>query len=172
MCFFRYLALVSAACALTGCSSGPTTQVLNTYVLGEKVLLGRLNYTFFETQWLTQLGEGPTARVPQQRFSLIRFSATNGGSGDAPIPNMVLVADDGKQYEELPNGDGVPQWAGYLRNAKAADTVQGNIMFDAPPAHYKLKIADETGAKFALIDLPLSYGAETPEVVSPGEKKQ
>jgi hypothetical protein len=66
----------------------------------------------------------------------------------------------------------VPQWAGYLRNVKPADNVQGNIVFDAPPAHYKLKLADETGTKFALIDIPLSFGAETPEVITPTDKKQ
>jgi hypothetical protein len=145
--------------------------VISTYLLGEKVLLGHLSYTVFDTQWLTQIGEGPTARVPQNRFFLIRFSASNGGSSDAAVPNMTIRDDKGKEYEELADGSGVPVWAGYLRMAKPADTVSGNAVFDAPPGHYKLKISDENGTKFALIDIPLSYGNETPEMVAPGQKK-
>ena len=156
---------------LGGCSSGPQVQPISNYVLGEKVQLGRLSYTVFETQWHTHLGDQAGTRVPQHRFFLIRFSATNSGSNDAAVPNPTITGDDGKVYDEIPNGEGVPLWAGYLRIAKPADTVTGNIVFDAPPAHYKLKLADETSTKFALIDIPLSFGAETPELAPPGEKK-
>jgi hypothetical protein len=172
MRFLRFAALGAAMLGLTGCSSAPATAPMSTYLLGEKVQLGKLSYAFFETQWLTQLGDGPTARVPQHRFFLIRFSATNSGSSDANIPNMTIRDDKGKEYEEVSDGSGVPQWAGYLRMAKPADTVQGNLVFDAPAAHYKLKISDENGTKFALIDIPLSYVNETPEVITPGDKKQ
>ena len=164
------VALVSGV-FLTSCSSVPATPPLSTYLMGEKVQIGKLSYTIFETQWLTHLGDGPGSRLPQQRFFLVRFSATNSGSSDAPVPNFTVRDDHGKEYDELAAGDGVPQWAGYLRSAKPAETVQGNVMFDAPPAHYKLKLADETGTKFALVDLPLTFGAETPEISPPGEKK-
>ncbi len=163
----------AAGLLLAGCSSRPSTPPINKFLLGEKVTLGHLSYTVFETQWLTHLGEGPEARVPQHRFFLIRFSVTNGGSGEVAIPNPTIQDDKGAIYEELPNGDGVPQWAGYLRNAKPADTIQGNILFDAPPAHYQLKLSDEPGSQFAMIDIPLSFGSETPDVVPPqeGQKK-
>ena len=164
--------LVCAAAAFgIGCS-GPAAPVVNTYLMGEKVQLGKLSYTVFETQWATHLGDATTGRVPQNRFFLIRFAAVNSGSNDAPVENFVIQDDKGKTYEEISNGDGVPQWAGYLRTVKPADTVQGNVLFDAPPAHYKLKLTDETGTKAAWIDIPLSFGAETPEVTNPGEKKQ
>jgi hypothetical protein len=42
------------------------------------------------------------------------------------------------------------------------------VLFDAPPRHYKLKIADETGDRTALIDIPLNFTSETPEVPMPG----
>ena len=56
---------------------------------------------------------------------------------------------------------------GYLRNVKPADSVQGNALFDAPPAHYKLSSRTRTASKFALIDIPLTFGAERPNVASP-----
>jgi hypothetical protein len=166
-----FVAAAAASLVLTSCSSAPTTAPVNSYVMGEKVRLGRLNYTVFETQWLTQLGQGPEARIPQNRFFLIRFSVTNGGTEDATIANPTIQDDAGKVYEELSNGEGVPQWAGYLRTVRPADTLTGNIVFDAPPGHYKLKLPDETGTLFAVIDLPLTYGSETPDIAPPVEKK-
>jgi len=136
--------------------------------MGEKVHLGKLSYTVFETQWLTHLGEGATARTPQNRFFLVRFSATNSASEDATILNFTVTDDKGKAYEELTSGEGVPQWAGYLRVAKPADTIQGNVLFDAPPRHYKLKITDETGDRTALVDIPLNFTSETPDIPTPG----
>ena len=57
---------------------------------------------------------------------------------------------------------------------KPAESAQGNLLFDAPPAHYKLRIADENEDHVAYIDIPLSFGAEAPssEVPAPLEKKQ
>jgi hypothetical protein len=168
----RIAAVLAAGILLTSCSSTPETPPVSSYLMGEKVQLGRLSYSVFETQWLTHIGEGPTARTPQNRFLLVRFSATNSGSEDVTVGNFTVTDDKGKVFDELTNGEGVPQWAGYLRVAKPADTIQGNVIFDAPAAHYKLKIADETNTRFALIDLPLTYGAETPEGAPlPGEKK-
>src|SRR5207248_2565946 len=140
------LLLSAAGLLMNGCSE-PAPRPVSTYLMGEKVQLGHLSYTVFETQWLTHLGsDGPTARVPQNRFFLIRLSAVNTGSNEASVPNVTIADDHGHVYDEVSNGEGVPQWAGYLRTAKPADSVQGNIVFDAPPGHYKLKLLDETGA--------------------------
>ena len=162
----------ASAVLLASCSGTPETPPVSSYLMGERVQLGRLSYTVFETQWLTHLGEGANSRLPQHRFFLIRFSATNSGSSEANVPNFTVTDDKGKVYEELSAAEGVPQWAGYLRIAKPADTVTGNVVFDAPPAHYKLKLSDENGTRFAMIDLPLTFGAETPEIAVPGEKKR
>jgi hypothetical protein len=166
------LLMAAAGLVFSGCSSSPASLPLNTYLMGEKVELGRLSYTIFETQWMTHLGDASMPRVPQNRFLLIRLSAVNSGSTDAPFPNVTIQDDHGKVFEEVTNGESVPQWTGYLRTVKSTDSIQGNVVFDAPPAHYKLKILDETGTKAALIDLPLTFGAETPEIVAPGEKKE
>jgi hypothetical protein len=153
------------AVSLVGCSSEPAASPVLTYNMGERAPVGRLTYTVFETQWATHFGDGVDARLPQNRFFLVRLSAVNGGGGDAIIPNVTIQDDSGHVYEELSDGDGVPQWIGYLRSAKPADFVQGNVVFDAPPAHYKLKLTD--GQKHAaLVDIPLSFGAETPDLLT------
>jgi len=162
-------AAVIAVLFLNAC--GETTAPIRTYPMGEKVFLGHLTYTAFETQWLTQIPQDPTPRVPQNRFFLVRISAVNGGSGNMIIPNMTIQDDHGKIYEELSNGDGVPQWVGYLRQAHPADSVQGFVVFDAPPAHYKMRVTDENSELAALIDIPLNFNTETPVVPFPGEKK-
>jgi hypothetical protein len=152
----------------TGCSKKDLP--VRTYPLGEKVVLGGLIYSAFETQWLTQMGEEPAPRLPQNRFFLVRVSITNSSSADAMAPAMSIVDDNGNTYQELSNGEGAPQWIGYLRQIRPADTAQGNVIFDAPPRHYKLRVTDDTGERVGLIDIPLSFTAETPEVIHPGDK--
>jgi hypothetical protein len=164
-----FASLALAALVFGGCSSTPSKPPMSTYLLGEKVQLGRLSYTAFETQWLTHLGEGPAPRVPENRFFLVRMAVTNSGSQDVSVPPLVIQNDKGKTYDELSNGEGVPQWIGYLRTVKPANTLQGNVVFDAPAGHYKLKLADESNSVFGLVDIPLSFGAETPEL--PGAEK-
>jgi hypothetical protein len=163
-------AVVAVAC-LTGCGNGNKPEDARVYPMGDKVAVGHITYTALETQWLAQIPQEPTPRVPQDRFFLIRITAVNGTGGEVIIPNLTIQDDQGKTYEELSNGDGVPQWAGYLRQIKPADSVQGYVVFDAPPAHYKLRVSDEGGDRFALIDIPLSFGTESTDVPLPGDKK-
>jgi hypothetical protein len=147
---------------------------VRTYNMGEKVELGHINYQVFETQWMPQIGEGAEARIPKQRYFLVRIAAINSGGADVMVPTMTIQDDSGTVYNELSDGTGVPEWAGYLRNVKPALAARGNIVFDAPPRHYKLKVTDESGERTALIDIPLNFGAETPEMVTPslGDKEK
>jgi hypothetical protein len=167
-----YLAAAATivAAALTRCSS--QDHPVRTYQMGERVNMGHIVYTVFETQWMTQLGEGPTPRVPQHRYFLVRMSATNSSNADVLVPNVTIEDDNGNTYREISNGDGVPQWMGFLRQVKPAEAAQGNVVFDAPPRHYRLRITDENEERVALIDIPLSFSAETPEVPSPGAAKK
>jgi hypothetical protein len=164
----RFVLPLLAVLFLSSCGDEEKSFPVRTYNLGDRIELGHIVYVVFETQWLTHIGEGPEARIPQHRFFLVRLSALNGGGSELIVPNMTIQDDSGNTYNELSEGTGVPQWAGYLRNVKAVDTVQGNVLFDAPPRRYKLKIADETGERTALVDIPLSFGAETPEMPTPG----
>ena len=140
--------------------------------MGERVQVGNIIYTVFETQWLTQIGEGLSARVPQNRYFLVRLSAANASNGDLMVPNMTIEDDNGNDYTELTNGEGVPQWLGFLRQVKPAEAAQGNVVFDAPPRHYKLKIVDENEERFSFVDIPLTFNAEMPEPMAPGSDKK
>jgi hypothetical protein len=104
----------------------------------------------------------------RSRFFLVRLNATNSGGGDVIVPNLTVQDDKGNIYPEQQNGDGIPQFIGYLRSVHPAEAVSGNLVFDCPPGHYKLKITDEDGERAALIDIPLNFTSETPEVPVPG----
>jgi hypothetical protein len=159
-----------AVLLLNGCGDKP--EVLSTWAMGDKVEVGHIFYRAFETQWLPQIPLDPTPRVPQNRFFLVRISAVNSGNADLVVPNVTIQDDHGKIYEELSNGEGIPQWMGFLRQVHPADSLQGNVVFDAPPAHYKMRVTDETGEKAALIDIPLNFTSETPVIPLPSEKKE
>jgi uncharacterized protein (TIGR02588 family) len=148
--------------ALSSCTLKPAPP--RTHPLGEKISLGHLVYSAYETQWLTQIGSGPDARIPQNRFFLIRLAITNSGGETIASPNLSIVDDSGNSYSELSDGQGVPQWIGYIRQIAQADTSQGNLVFDVQPKHYKLRITDETGERAALIDLPLEFTSEPPAI--------
>jgi hypothetical protein len=163
-------AVVAAASLVASCDSGERSFPVRTYALGERIALGHLVYVVFETQWLTQIGEGVDARVPQHRFFLVRLSTVNSLGSDVIVPNLVLEDDNGNTYPELSSGEGVPQYIGYLRSVKPAQSAHGNALFDAPPRHYKMKIADETGDKIAYVDIPLNFVSETPDVPEMGSK--
>jgi hypothetical protein len=159
-----------AALILSACGSRPSQ--VRTYSMGEKVEIGHLIYTVFETRWLPQIGEGTAARIPENRFFLVRVNATNSGSAQTTVPNFTIEDDAGNSFSELTNGTGVPQWIGFLREVRPAESAQGNVVFDAPPRHYKLRVSDESTERSALVDIPLSFGSETPEVPVPGSARK
>src|ERR1039458_4532027 len=93
--FLMLLAVAAAASLLTSCgdSEGKASPV-RTYNMGEKVAVGHIVYTVFETQWLTHIGAGADARVPQNRFFLVRLSALNSLSNDIVVPNFTLRSEE------------------------------------------------------------------------------
>jgi hypothetical protein len=170
--FVLLLAVAAAASLLSSCGDSGEKFPVRTYKLGERITLGHIVYVVFETQWLTHIGEGVDARVPQQRFFLVRLSAVNSFGADIIVPNFTLEDDSGKTYPELSSGEGVPQYIGYLRSVKPAESQQGNALFDAPPRHYKMRIADETGEKIAYVDIPLTFVSDIPDVPQVGGKER
>jgi hypothetical protein len=160
---------ISILALAAGCSSGPPKP--HTYSLGERIELGHVVYTVLETQWMSQLGSGVDARVPQNRFFLVRLNASGSGVSETPVPAMAVVDDDGNSYPELTNGGDVPEWLGILREAKPAEALQGNVVFDAPARHYKLRIGDESEEKIAFVDLPLTFTSSTPELSMPATQQ-
>ncbi len=162
---------VAAVICLASCGNEQTFPV-RTYNMGDPVALGRLTYTVFETRWLPRLGEDPVPRIPQHRFFLIRVSVANSGSSDTLAPNLTIEDAKGNVYQEISNGEGVPQWIGYLRHIKPADSVQGNLLFDAPPGAYKLRVWDENSERAALVTIPLSFNSEAPNALPEPVRQQ
>jgi len=137
-------------------------KAVKVYDMGSRVEVGHLIYTVFETEWLPQIGAGDTARVPKNRFFLVRLSAVNSASEDLDVPNVSLVDDQGNTVDELQDGDQVPQWIGFVRKVKPADSISGNVVFDATPKHYRLRVVDEDDEKAAMVDIPLNFNADLP----------
>ncbi len=151
-----------AAFSLSSCSKQEPAYRVITYELGQKVEVGHTIYTVFETKWENHLGEGSAARLPQNRYFLVRLAVVNSGGAEQTMPNLTIEDDNGKSFSEESNGEGVPQWIGFLRQVKPAESAQGNVLFDAPPKHYKLRVTDESGERAALIDLPLKFDSDAP----------
>ena len=150
--------VLAASLLLCGCSSGKPDRDTRVYRMGEPVAVGPLIYSVTETEWHDQLGEGPTARLPQHRFLLVRLTVTNSGASNSVIPAMALVDSAGQNFLELTDGQGVAEWMGYLRTISPAQTERGRVVFDAPPNTYRLRVTNdaEPGTeKAALIELPL-----------------
>lgn len=164
------LLLVCVSLAAAGCSAFSTKKQPIVYAAGEKATVGRLIYNVTDAQTAQQLGDDPnTARVAQQRFYVIKVSVSNSGSQDAPIPTMTLVDDAGKQYTELADGTGVPNWLGVARSVAPAQTEQGNVAFDAPIAHYRLRLNDTLDEQGISIDIPFNFVHDMTSFTSPSE---
>ncbi|HVW87773.1 MAG TPA: DUF4352 domain-containing protein [Bryobacteraceae bacterium] len=154
------VALVSLF-ALTGCSSNSNVRKSATYAAGDKAEVGHLTYTVVDTDLHTKLGDDPNnPRLPQNRFYVVQISVFNGGNTEAVIPGMTLLDDAGQAYEELTDGTGVPHWLGVARRVGPGQTEQGNIVFDAPASHFKLRLTDDTDESDVFVDLPLSFAHE------------
>lgn len=156
--FVAALPAVAWALIMSGCSSAPQRQskVFNS---GEKVPVARLTYAVIDSQIQPTLpgSDAANPRIPQNRFYVIQISVSNGGNEDTPIPALALVDDAGHVYNELPDGSGVNRWLGMVRRVSPGQTEEGNVLFDAPAAHYKLRFTDETEDEQIYADLPLNF---------------
>ncbi len=141
---------------LAGCSSAPQKEA-RVYAAGEKATVGPLIYSIVDTQFAPVLGEDVNnQRTPQNRFVIVQISVSNSSTSDANIPLMTLIDDSGKQFPELADGTGVPRWLGVVRKVASAQTEAGEIVFDAPAQHYRLRLTEELDDEVS-VDIPLSY---------------
>jgi hypothetical protein len=161
----RSVTFLGLALLLGGCGSKEEQEARFQYKMGERAEVGPLIYTVAETSWKTQLGDLLKMRVPENRFLLIRLSITNSGGKELTLPTFTLETDRGASYPESPNGEGVDQWLGLLRKISPAETLQGQVLFDAPLGSYKLRVTDggEIGQeKVAHIEIPLRLDSDMP----------
>jgi hypothetical protein len=127
---------------------------------GEKAVVGHLSYNIVDSQILAEMGDEANPRIPKDRFVLVQVAVTNTSNVDNPIPAIELVGDSGRVYDELADGTGVTNWLGIVRHVGPGQTERGQVAFDAPAAHYKMRFSDETADGEILADLPLSYSHE------------
>ncbi len=146
---------------LSGCSSHSSSVDSKMYRMGERVQVGPLIYTVLDTEWLDQI-DAPNPRMPHDRFLAVRLTVTNSGVATSAIPPIFVSDRRGTSYPELTDAAGVPEWLGYIRTVKPADTLHGRVVFDVPAAEYQLKLSDDAepeNVKLATVDLPLQLGA-------------
>jgi hypothetical protein len=143
--------LVLAAC------SGTVKKEGGLYGAGEKATVGPLVYNVVDSQITPSLGDDPAnLRTPQNRFVIVEVSVSNSSNQDVSIPAMTLVDDSGQTFPELADGRGVNKWLGVIRKVAPAETEEGNVLFDAPARHYRLRLTGE-GEPEISIDLPLNF---------------
>ncbi len=152
----RPILLLSASFLLAGCNATPSHQT-KIYQTGEKAEHNKLTYHVVDVQIFPRLGEDPNARIPQHRFFVVQLSVSSSNNQPSNIPALALVDDAGKVYQELPDGSGIPRWMGVVRSIDPAQTESGQIIFDAPSAHYKLRLSDDTDSDGVYIDIPLNF---------------
>lgn len=155
--------LLAAGVGLTGCSNDAGSagkEVTHVVAAGDKAIIGHLTYNVVDSQIFAQLGDEANPRVPHDRFILLQLAVTNTSNVDNPIPAVELVSDSGQTYSELTDGTGVTNWFGLVRHVGPGQTERGDVAFDAPAAHYKIRFSDETTNAEIMADLPLSYEHE------------
>ncbi len=150
----------------SSCRDNVKEPLVGTFNMGERAQVGQLIYTVFDTRWAISLGEQPTPRIPTNRYLILNLSIVNGGSQASNVPTFSLVDDSGQTYQELDNGEGVPNWIGVVRRVRPADSIQGTIVFDVPQKQFKLRASDED-EHYALINIPLTLGEGPVDVVPP-----
>jgi hypothetical protein len=145
---------------------------VGTFKVGERTQVGPLIYNAMDSQWNVSLGQGDAPRIPKNgRFLIVYLSIVNGGgTSDQNVPTLSLMDDQGELHAELDNGEGVPNWIGVDRKIRSAESIQGNVVFDVEPKHYKLKVTEEGDEKFGWIDLPLDFGTPPPSADQPGPR--
>jgi hypothetical protein len=157
------------AIGLEGCARESSAKP--EYSMGEKVVLGPLTYTVIDSSWKTQLGDLLKLRLPRQRFLLLQVSVSNNSASEVSIPLLQLENYNGQSYVESDSGEGIDHWFGLLRTIRPKETEQGQILFDAPLASYRLRVTDGAGPgaeKYSWIAIPLRIDVESqPPVPGP-----
>lgn len=163
----RVLTILAIALCAGACRDKPAPEVASVFQMGERAQAGPLIYTVVDTHTAVSLGSAANPRIPLNRFLLVRLSVVNSGGAASSIPTLTLVDDQGQSYQEAASGEGVPDWMGFVRKVSPAESTQGVILFDVPQKRFRLRVSDESDAKFAFVAIPLTLG-EAPTVVPSG----
>jgi hypothetical protein len=166
-CVLTYLtaSIVAGICILTFDSCRYSTDstenpFIGNYAMGQRVRVGPFTYSVLEAKWARSLSTDPQARIPKNRYVIVRLTITNSGGEEAAFPQFTLQSPTGQEYPEVIEGvSEVPKWFAPLsRDLKPAQSESGNVVFDVPLGGYKLRLPeppDVDTPKFALIDIPV-----------------
>jgi len=162
-------ALALLLALLGGCTSGKRGETV--YRMGEPVTVGKLTYTVLETEWQTEMGEGVEQRIPRHRFLVIRLSIRNESPQEAAAVPLLLLEDlAGQGHREVTEVRGVKGWLGLLRQLEPGATLRGAIVFDVPPAEYRLRVVsggDLETESSALIGIPFTIAPQSLPLPAP-----
>jgi hypothetical protein len=151
----------SAAClaALLILASGCIRKKnIRMVAMGEKAEIGSFSYQAMETRWPMSLAGRPA----KDRFLIVRVNIANTAQSEMTVPGFDVVDDSGNSVPELLDGNGVDDWLGVSRTLAVGGAQHGSIVFDVPPRHYRLRVADEND-NFMYIDIPFNLSTEEPE---------
>jgi hypothetical protein len=150
------------AILLAGCGVKPAKEIHA--AMGTEVTTGELKYLVVDSEWRDSLDTAAGPRLPSSRFLMIQLSVTNSASEEKAAPLLEIVNDKGQAFRELSEGDGVPQWMGYLRLLQPKETRTGRLLFDVPPGAYQLRVSsggDPETERTALVEVPFQIGPDT-----------
>ena len=153
--------IIAVLCLSVLWSCSRQVNETRTSQMGEKIQVGPLVNTVLGAEWKSEFGDGFDRRVAKDRFLVIHLTITNGGGGETGAPLTQVVDAHKKEYGEIQDAKGLPQWLGLLRRLSPAATDEGRIVFDVPVGLYKLKISDGDveNEKVFFVDIPLELHA-------------
>jgi len=157
------LALLACLVALPGCRR--KTRQDKVVAMGVPVDVGPLTYTAIESEWRDTLESSSGQRIPKNRFLLIHVAVVNNAPEERAAPLLQVEDGKGQIYPEISEGDGVPEWLGYLRLLQTKENRSGRLLFDVPPGAYRLRVAsggEPEAEQTALIEIPLELGTGAP----------
>ncbi|MBK5290200.1 MAG: DUF4352 domain-containing protein [Acidobacteriia bacterium] len=158
-----------------GCSSGGAGRE-TVRPMGDAVPVGALIYTVLDVEWKNDLSSGVAAKLPQNRFAIVRLSINNAGSQEVSVPLLNLEDAGGKSYPELTELEGFADWLGLLRVLNPGESQQGQIVFDVAPGEYRLRVSssgDPEKNETALVGIPVSIprASELPAPAPPAARQ-
>lgn len=158
------ISLTLALClGLAACGGKKNDGTSITYNMGDRVDVKGVVYNVLEADWQPSIGDGGDQKIPKHRFLVIRLAITNGTGAQVSVPFLSLEGGKGDPVMEVDEVKSLPGWLGIVRLVNPAQTEEGRIVFDVPPASYKLRVVAGVGDEedSRLIDIPYAINDVT-----------
>lgn len=156
--FHRILGPLGLMALLAGCGD-PASNDSFIYKMGDRIPVGTLSYNVLEAEWKSDIGSAGIPQTPKHRFLVLKIAITNGGGSQATIPLLTLENLKKESTMEVSEVKELSGWLGLVRLVNPAQTETGVIVFDVPPAAYRLRVTDGKAPgedQTRLVEIPLS----------------